>query len=154
MVSYQSRVHSATFPARRGEYGPTLAALLDAGLALHGTDYQRLLLERADFTGRLNALMQGIDLLLTPVIPFATPSLAVLAELRAQPGYRLQLQRYTVPFDMSGHPTITLPAGMASDRMPLSVQLVGPHLSEDVLARAGHAFQSATDWHTQRPPIG
>jgi amidase len=43
--------------------------------------------------------------------------------------------------------------GMASDQMPLSMQLVGPHLSEEVLARAGHAFQSTTDWHTQRPPI-
>ena len=43
--------------------------------------------------------------------------------------------------------------GMASDRMPLSMQLVGPHLSEDVLARAAHAFQSVTDWHTQRPPV-
>jgi len=39
-------------------------------------------------------------------------------------------------------------------QMPLSMQLVGPHLSEDVLARAAHAFQSITDWHTLRPPIG
>jgi len=44
--------------------------------------------------------------------------------------------------------------GIASDQMPLSMQLVGPHLSEDVLARAAHAFQSTTDWHTRRPPIG
>jgi amidase len=38
--------------------------------------------------------------------------------------------------------------------MPLSMQLVGPHLSEAMLARAAHAFQSITDWHTRRPPIG
>ncbi len=145
--------HSATFPARRGEYGPVLADLLDAGLALHGTDYQRLLLERADFTGRLNALMRGIDLLLTPVMPFATPSLAQLAELRAQPGYRLRLQRFTVPFDMSGHPTITLPAGFTRERLPLGVQLVAAHLREDLLVRAGRAFQHHTDWHARRPPV-
>jgi len=42
---------------------------------------------------------------------------------------------------------------MASDGLPLSMQLVGPHLSEDVLSRAGHAFQSVTDWHTRRAPI-
>lgn len=146
--------HSATFPARRSEYGPMLAALLDAGRALGGTDYQRILLARADFTGRMHALMQGIDLLLTPVMPFVVPSLAQLAELRTQPGYRMQLQRYTVPFDMSGHPTITLPAGFTRERLPLGVQLVAAHLREDLLVRAGRAFQNDTDWHARRPPVG
>jgi amidase len=145
--------HSTTFPARRSEYGPVLATLLDEGFKLRGTDYQRILLKRAEFTGRLQALMQHVDLLLTPVIPFAVPKLAQLAELRTQPGYRLELQRYTAPFNMSGHPTITLPAGMSRERLPLGVQLVGAHLREDVLVRAGRAFQSATDWHARRPPI-
>ncbi len=146
--------HAATFPERRGEYGPMLADLLDVGLALSATGYQRILLTRADFTGRLNALMQGIDLLVTPVIPFGVPSLEQLAELRTRPGYRLLLSRYTAPFDMSGHPTITLPAGVAHDGLPLGVQLVAGHLREDLLVRAGRAFQNSTDWHTRRPPVG
>jgi amidase len=32
-------------------------------------------------------------------------------------------------------------------------QLVGPHLSEGLLLRAGHAYQQATAWHTMRPPV-
>jgi len=146
--------HSASFPMRRSEYGPVLAALLDGGLGLGGTDYQRILLARADFTGRMHALMQGVDLLLTPVIPFTVPTLAQLAELRAQPGYRMQLTRYTVPFNMSGHPTITLPAGSTHDQRPLGVQLVVAHLREELLVRVGRAFQGATDWHARRPPVG
>ncbi len=98
--------------------------------------------------------MQGIDLLVTPVIPFGVPSLEQLAELRTRPGYRLLLSRYTAPFDMSGHPTITLPAGVAHDGLPLGVQLVAGHLREDLLVRAGRAFQNSTDWHTRRPPVG
>ncbi len=145
--------HEATFPARRDEYGPMLADLLDVGRGLSALDYQRLLLLRADFTGRLNAMMQPIDLLLTPVIPFGVPTLEQLAELRAQPGYRLRLSRYTAPFDMSGHPTITLPAGMGHNHLPLGVQLVAGHLREELLIRAGRAFQNSTDWHTRRPPV-
>ena len=145
--------HSATFPSRRSEYGPVLAALLDGGLGLSGTDYQRILLARAEFTGRMHALMQGVDLLLIPVIPFAAPSLAQIAELRRQPGHRLELMRYTAPFDMSGHPTITLPAGFTHERLPLGVQLVGAYLREDLLVRAGRAFQNATEWHARRPPV-
>jgi amidase len=81
------------------------------------------------------------------------PSLAQLAELRAQPGYRSQLLRYTAPFDMSGHPTITLPAGFTGERLPLGAQLVGAHLHEELLVRAGRAFQHTTDWHARRPPV-
>jgi amidase len=53
---------------------------------------------------------------------------------------------------MSGSPTITLPAGFDSRGLPIGVQLVGRHLSEDLLLRAGHAFQQATDWHMRHPP--
>jgi len=143
--------HADTWPARRAEYGPMLATLLDTGMALSGTDYQRLLLARAEFTGRMQSLMAGIDLLLTPVIPFAAPSLARIAALRTEPEYRQRLQRFTVPFDMSGQPTLTLPAGFTPEGMPLGVQLVAGALREDLLVRAGRAFQSITDWHQRRP---
>ena len=35
----------------------------------------------------------------------------------------------------------------------LGVQLVAGHLREDLLVRAGRAFQNSTDWHTRRPPV-
>jgi amidase len=37
--------------------------------------------------------------------------------------------------------------------MPLGLQLVGSHLSEALLCRAGHAFQQATDFHTAHPVL-
>lgn len=40
--------HESTFPARRDEYGPGLAGLLDLGLSLSALDYQKLLLRRTD----------------------------------------------------------------------------------------------------------
>lgn len=60
-----------------------------------------------------------------------------------------RLLRFTAPFNFSGHPTLTLPCGFDSKGLPISFQLVGPHLSEDLLCRAGHAYQSLTDWHTK-----
>jgi amidase len=68
-------------------------------------------------------------------------------------GFMGELVRFTVPFDLTGSPTITLPCGFSADGLPLSFQLVGPHLSEDLLCRAGHAFQQATDWHRRHPPL-
>jgi amidase len=50
---------------------------------------------------------------------------------------------FTAPFDYSGHPTITLPAGLNADGLPLSIQLIGRLLGEPTLIRAGHAFEQA-----------
>jgi len=52
---------------------------------------------------------------------------------------------------MSGSPTITLPGGFTPRGLPVSFQLVGRHLDEALLIRAGHGYQQATDWHRRHP---
>ena len=145
--------HAQTFPSRRAEYGPMLAGLLDEGIALSAAEYQRILLQRADFTGRLNALFTGIDLLAMPAMPFVAPTIEGIAALRQQPGYRKRLSRFTSPTDLSGHPTITFPSGFTPQGLPIAMQLVSAHLREDALIRAGRAFQNTTDWHTRHPVV-
>jgi len=39
----------ATYPSRKDEYGPVLASVIEAGRALSGLDYQKILLRRLDF---------------------------------------------------------------------------------------------------------
>ena len=99
------------------------------------------------------ALLADVDLLLTPAMPLAGPSLEQIAALRRIPGHRVRLQRYTTPFDMTGQPTITLPGGFTAGGLPVGVQLAAGALREDLLVRAGRAFQRETDWHRRRPPV-
>ena len=143
--------HEATYPARKGEYGPILASVIEAGRALSGVDYQRILLRRLDLRGRVAALFGTIDLLLTPVHPFAPPTLEVIGAMGTQPDLIAKLQRYTCPFDMTGHPTITLPGGFSDAEMPVAFQLVAADLGEATLIRAGAAIQGVTSWHRRRP---
>jgi amidase len=145
--------HAHTFPARRSEYGPALAAFLALGQRLGGMDYQRILLRRADFTGRMNALFDAVDLLLVPGQPYAAPTVERMAALGRDAAHVAGLLRFTAPFDMSGHPTITLPSGFTGQGLPVAVQLAGGHLREDLLVRAGRSFQQATDWHARHPRV-
>ena len=149
-----AEAHLATYPSRKSEYGPDLAQLIEQGRSTGGVEIAGIHHERLKFSGSLVKLFQDIDLLLIPTMPVPIPTLTKMSEYGADPNVLLRILRFTAVFDFSGSPTITLPMGMASDQMPLSMQLVGPHLSEDVLVRAAHAFQSVTDWHTKRPPIG
>ena len=62
-------------------------------------------------------------------------------------------QRFTVPFDFNGAPTLSLPCGRSSAGLPLSIQFVGKHLSEPLLCRVGHAYEQATPWQALHPPV-
>jgi amidase len=145
--------HGATYPARKSEYGPVLASVMEVGRGLSGIDYQKILLRRLDLRGRVAALFSEIDLLLIPVHPFAPLTLATIRTLGEQPDLIAKLQRYTCPFDMTGHPTITLPGGFSETGLPIAFQLVAAHLGEATLVRAGAAFQDTTSWHRHRPAL-
>ena len=144
--------HADTYPTRRLEYGPDLAALIDQGLATKGSEIARINLERLRFSRELSELFEPVDVLLIPTMPVPISSLDLMKAYGEDPNVLLGILRFTAPFNFSGSPTLTLPNGFDATGMPLSMQLVGPHLSEDVLVRAGHAFQVATDWHRRRPP--
>jgi amidase len=145
--------HAATYPAHKHQYGRVLASVIEAGHALSGIDYQKILLRRLALRGRVSALLKSIDLLLIPVQPMPPLTLAGIRALGAQPDLIAKLQRYTCPFNMTGHPTITLPGGFSEQGLPIGFQLVAGHLDEATLLRAGAAFQGVTSWHRRRPPI-
>lgn len=143
--------HAATYPVRAAEYGPALSRLIDVGRALDGMAYQRLLLAAAAFTGKVTALLETIDLLLAPVQPFAAPTYAQLGALAADPVANQRLIQYTAPFDISGHPALTLPCRRTAAGLPVGVQLVARKGGERTLLAAGIALQHDTGWHQAHP---
>lgn len=145
--------HETDFCAHRDQYGAVLAGVIEAGRALSGIDYQKILLRRAAFRGEVDALFSTVDLLLTPVQPFAPLTLKTIATLGEQPELIARLQRYTCPFDMSGHPTLTFPGGVGSTGMPIGLQLVAGRMKETSLVAGGTSFQAAASWHQRHPEM-
>jgi amidase len=146
--------HEATYPARKSEYGPGLAGLIDLGLQLSGTAYHKIVLRREAFRGMVKVLFEKVDLLAVPAQTFAAPTLAKMATLGENPGLITGLLRFSCPFDMTGSPTITLPGGFTESGGPVAFQFVGRHLDEARLVAAGDAFQRVTDWHRHHPSLG
>ncbi|HVF18185.1 MAG TPA: amidase [Steroidobacteraceae bacterium] len=148
-----SVAHEKTYPARADEYGPVLAAVLDAGRAFTASEYQAVVLRRMALRGKMSASLAAVDAVLMPVQPFAPLSLETIRTLGEQPQLIAQLQRYTCPFDMTGHPTLTLPGAFSKLGLPMGFQLVAAHLNESTLIRIGAAFQRETTWHRHRPSL-
>jgi amidase len=143
--------HRTSYPERKGEYGPTLAAVLEAGHTASALEYQALRLRRMVFRGRFAHLFRTIDLLLLPVQPFAPLTLEAIEGLGRQPALIAKLQRYTAPFDLTGHPTVTLPGGFDGAGMPIGFQLAGR--DEGPLIQAAAVFQRQTTWHRRHPAL-
>jgi len=145
--------HEATYPSRKGEYGPVLSGFIEIGMQQSAADYHKILKRRNDFRGQLNAMFRDIDLLAIPTETIAAPTVAKMATLGEDPDDLLRLIRFTCPFNMTGHPAIILPVGFTDDGNPLTFQFIGRPFEEEVLFRAGYSYQANTQWHRQHPTI-
>ena len=91
-----------------------------------------------------------VDLLLGPVTP--QPAFP-LGELVDDPLAMYLGDLYTVSANLAGVPAISLPCGFTESGLPIGMQLQAPPLAEARLLRGARMFESATEWHQQRPPI-
>jgi len=53
--------------------------------------------------------------------------------------------------NLAGVPSISIPCGMSKEKLPLGLQLVGPHCAEELIYQAAYAYEQATPWHTMHP---
>jgi aspartyl-tRNA(Asn)/glutamyl-tRNA(Gln) amidotransferase subunit A len=60
---------------------------------------------------------------------------------------------FTLPASLAGVPGISFPVGFDNTGLPIGMQLLAPHFREELLFKATHIYQQATDWHKQRPNI-
>jgi amidase len=110
------------------------------------------------YTRRLAAWWEsGFDLLLTPTLPAPPPPLGTF---RPEPhdalgtGFRATaFAAFTLPFNASGQPAISLPMHWTDDGLPVGIQLVAPYHGEDVLLRVAAQLEEAQPWAARRPAV-
>jgi len=137
---------------RANRYSDALKGMIAAGRKVTASQVVNGMHRRADFTGRFRHVFDQVDILVMPVLPVPTPPTAEMT-LQGMMNQDWGISRYTMMFDLTGSPSLTIPAGVDPDGMPIGIQLIGPDFGEERLFAAGHAFQQATDWHLKRPPL-
>ena len=95
-----------------------------------------------------DAVLATHDLLLLPTVPMkATPIPAKDATPQEITRRSWEPTRNTCPFNVTGHPAISVPCGMEDGR-PIGLMLVGRHYAEETIYRAAAAFERSGDWTT------
>jgi len=60
---------------------------------------------------------------------------------------------FTLPASLAGIPGISVPCGFTSEKLPIGLQIFGPHFREELILRIAHQFEQATPFHLHRPEI-
>ena len=90
------------------------------------------------------------DALLTPTSP--TPAFK-LGERVADPLQMYLADIFTIAVNLAGICGVSIPCGFTSGKLPIGLQIIGPKWGEETMLRVAHAYEQATPWHKEKPPI-
>ena len=96
---------------------------------------------------------EKVDVILSPTAPSPAHK---LGEISNDPLKMYLEDVFTIAANLAGLPAISVPCGFAEEggkKLPVGLQLVGPHLDEATILRAAYAFEQSTDWHKAKPAI-
>lgn len=135
---------------------PSQIAGLKANLEVPAVDYLRAMRVRTLVQEAFRKLFSDVDMLLAPArldtAPKASEPLDGPTDSGVRPSSR-GLNGLIPAGNLAGLPALSLPCGFA-DGLPIAISLVGRPFSENSLLSAGSVFQSQTDWHRRKPPVG
>lgn len=101
--------------------------------------YKKALQVRTLVVRDYNKVFEKCDFIISPVAPTTAYK---LGEKTDNPLEMYMGDIYSVPINIAGVPSLSLPCGKDGDNMPIGMQLIGKPLGEATLYRAGYAFET------------
>ena len=96
-----------------------------------------------ELTAAYNAALADADVLVMPTLPVVATTIPAPDASREEKLARsLEMLPNTAPFDVSGHPACSVPAGLA-DGLPVGMMIIGKHFGDATVLRVAHAFEQA-----------
>ena len=138
---------------RPDELDPAVVATLSAGLDRSMVEFFTQVFARYEFREQMRQLFERYDLLLSPTLPCA--AFDVGHDTPPELGARniVSWVYYTYPFNLTGQPAASIPAGFTASGLPVGLQMVAGINSEVDILRAAAAFEEAAPWADRRPPL-
>ncbi len=138
-------IHGAPVEAQPDKVGAMARASILSGGLIDAARLQRARSGVAALRDAIDAVLADNDALILPTTMTPAPPFAAFAG-----GAPLWTAMRTLPFNLTGHPALSVPMGFA-DGLPLGLQIVGRHGDEATLLRIGAAFEAATDHGVLQP---
>ncbi len=142
-------------PEWRDRMDPGLVASIEDGYRYSAADYVAIRGQKIAFWDTVKPLFDTYDLLLTPTV-----SVAAFEVGRLNPAHFPQHDwdwfpwaPFTYPFNFTGQPASTVPAGFTLSGLPVGLQIVGRRFADLTVLQASAAFEAARPWVKRRPAV-
>ncbi|HTT41284.1 MAG TPA: amidase [Burkholderiales bacterium] len=157
--SYRLAQYGHHLKDHRDRMDPTLVAQLERASGYSAEELYRAIFLRTRMYRQVQSWFEQADLVVTPTLsrtalPLDQDFFAPI-EIDGNPidTMRRAWYPYTLPFNMTGNPAVSLPCGWASDGLPAGLQLIARIGEDALLLRAAAAFEKARPWAHRRPPL-
>jgi aspartyl-tRNA(Asn)/glutamyl-tRNA(Gln) amidotransferase subunit A len=105
----------------------------------------------------VDAALRDVDVLVGPTSPTEAPSLPVAAHIGSADEAWIATvagrSLFTNPFNITGHPALSVPCGFTRQDLPVGLQIIGRYDGEPDVLRIGAAYEAATNWHRRHPSL-
>ncbi|MBQ7569114.1 amidase [bacterium] len=136
-------------PETRAQLTPELAGLIDLGTQVSAYQMGRDAMERTKLYYKTQSFFERYDVLITPTLPVeAFPKTMQRPQsIAGRPITTLfGWTPFTYPFNLTGQPAVTVPAGLTAHGLPAGIQLIGPRGSEMRLLKLASQFEQIAPW--------
>jgi aspartyl-tRNA(Asn)/glutamyl-tRNA(Gln) amidotransferase subunit A len=148
MMAEAFAIHEADMQTRLLDYGEVTAGRFVLGATITAADLIHAQRGRRELTDAVNAALSRYDALLTlsalDTAPrFDQPSDALSSASPIQ----------TIPFNVTGHPAMSVPTGLGANGLPIGVQIAGRPFDEAMVFRIGRAVEKLSGWENVSLPL-
>jgi Asp-tRNA(Asn)/Glu-tRNA(Gln) amidotransferase A subunit family amidase len=143
-----------------GRMDPVLLAFIERGSAFTLQDFRSAQYARTKLFRSVQKLFDRYDFLVSPTLTrtalaanFDVANDQVEVDGEACGITRLGWTAYVYPFNLTGHPAISVPSGFGNDGLPTSVQIIGRWWADDDVMRLAAILEEDSPWAAHIPPV-
>ena len=156
--AHEAGNYARYLPEWRDRMDPGLVASIEDGQRYSVVDYIDMRGQKLAYWDSVRPLFERFDLLLTPSLSVAAfPCGRINPEHWPQPSNLwdwLAWASFSYPFNFTGQPASTVPAGVTPTGLPVGLQIVGRRFADLTVLQASAAFEEARPWAARRPSVG
>ena len=148
MITEAFTLHAPWMRERFMDYGELFRDRVALAATVSGPDMIQTVRRRRVLCQEMAAAMDNLDIIVSAAQPGEAPRVADVTKW-----VNMEKPSFTMPFNVTGFPAISVCTGFGEGGLPVSMQLVGKPFSEPTVFRAAHAYEAAMPWRARRPEM-
>jgi aspartyl-tRNA(Asn)/glutamyl-tRNA(Gln) amidotransferase subunit A len=148
MITEAFTLHGPWMRKHFHDYGELFRDRVALAATVSGPDIVQAIRRRRVLCQEMASAMADLDIIVSASQPGEAPKIANLPKW-----VNMEKPSFTMPFNVTGFPAISICTGFGEGGLPVSIQLAGKPFSEPTLFRAAHAYETATPWRSKRPAM-